>query len=319
MRKDKIGVLLVNIGTPDAPTKKAVKSYLKQFLSDKRVIDLPKWLWWPILNLVVLPVRSRRLASLYSTIWMEEGSPLMVYSQKQYHALSEKLDIPVTLGMRYGNPNLKGALNTLMANGITKLIILTLYPQFSSSTVAAVWDEINYVFSSYRNIPSVYFMRDYAQHPAYIAALRESVQRSFKTYGKPDLLITSFHGIPQRFVNEGDDYPQRCYETFILLKNSLHLKTNEILLTFQSRFGYEPWIKPYTKDILTILPRQGIKNVQIISPSFASDCLETLEEINTEHRKIFIGSGGSTFNYIPALNDGIAHINMMVELVKQHC
>lgn len=207
MRQDKPGVLLVNLGTPDAPTTPAVKRYLKQFLSDRRVVDTPRWLWWPILNIGILPLRSPRVAKLYASVWMDEGSPLMVYSQRQKAALAARLDMPVELGMSYGNPSLKSAIDSLMQQGVNRLIVLPLYPQFSCSTVAAVWDGITDVFAGYRSLPTVQFIRDYAEHPAYIAALKASVERSFAQHGKPDLLVTSFHGIPQRFADEGDDYP----------------------------------------------------------------------------------------------------------------
>ncbi|QUG76831.1 ferrochelatase [Erwinia sp. E602] len=318
MRQDKPGVLLVNLGTPDAPTTPAVKRYLKQFLSDPRVVDSPRWLWWPILNLGILPIRSPRVAKLYASVWTEEGSPLLVYSKRQRDALAARLDMPVALGMSYGNPSLKSALDQLMAQGVNRLIVLPLYPQFSCSTVAAVWDGITKVFAGYRSLPTVQFIRDYAEHPAYIAALAASVQRSFTQHGKPDLLVGSFHGIPQRFANEGDDYPQRCYDTFDALKAALGLGESEAMLTFQSRFGREPWLMPYTDETMKGLPAKGIKHVQIMSPGFSSDCLETLEEINGENREIFLHAGGTRFEYIPALNDDEEHITMMLELVNAY-
>lgn len=316
MRQDKPGVLLVNLGTPDAPTTPAVKRYLKQFLSDPRVVDTPRWLWWPLLNGAILPIRSPRVSKLYASVWMDEGSPLMVYSKRQRDALAARVEMPVELGMSYGNPSLESALDSLMAQGVNRLIVLPLYPQFSCSTVAAVWDGITRVFSGYRSLPSVDFIRDYAEHPAYIAALKASVERSFATHGKPDLLVMSFHGIPQRFADEGDDYPQRCYDTAEALKASLGLTSQNALLTFQSRFGREPWLTPYTDETMKALPAKGIKHVQIMSPGFSADCLETLEEISEQNREFFLHAGGSKFEYIPALNDDALHIDMMVELVN---
>lgn len=316
MRQDKPGVLLVNLGTPDAPTTPAVKRYLKQFLSDPRVVDTPRWLWWPILNGVILPIRSPRVSKLYASVWMDEGSPLMVYSKRQRDALAARLDMPVELGMSYGNPSLKSALDSLMAQGVNRLIVLPLYPQFSCSTVAAVWDGITSVFAGYRSLPSVEFIRDYAEHPAYIAALKASVERSFASHGKPDLLVMSFHGIPQRFADEGDDYPERCYDTFNALIASLGLTEQNAMLTFQSRFGREPWLTPYTDETMKSLPAKGIKHVQIMSPGFSADCLETLEEISEQNHEFFMHAGGSKFEYIPALNDDELHIDMMVELVN---
>ncbi|VFP85955.1 ferrochelatase [Candidatus Erwinia haradaeae] len=320
MPQNRSGVLLVNIGTPEAPTKEAIKKYLKQFLSDQRIVDVPRWIWWPLLHLIILPTRSRRLVQLYISIWMNEGSPLMVYSQRQCYKLSTKLDIPVALGMNYGNPSLKSALDILIKKQkIKKLIVLPLFPQFSCATAGAVWDGIHKVFSDYRSIPSVCFIRDYAQNPTYIAALAASVNYSFKKYGKPDLLIVSFHGVPQRFVYEGDDYPQRCYATFKLLIKALSMNLNTAMLTFQSRFGHEPWLTPYTQSTLEILPNKGIKNVHVISPGFSADCLETLEEINIQNREVFFRAGGTHFEYIRALNADEAHINMMKELVIPFC
>ncbi|VFP86796.1 Ferrochelatase [Candidatus Erwinia haradaeae] len=319
MLKDQSGVLLVNTGTPEAPSKTAIKQYLKQFLSDPRVIDAPRWLWWPLLNLVILPIRSRRLVKSYTSVWMNQGSPLMVYSQGQCCELSKKLDVPVVFGMNYGSPNIKSAVDILIKQGVNRLIVLPLFPQFSCATVAVVWDGIHKVFSRYRSIPSVYFIRDYAQNPTYIAALADSVSYAFKKYGQPDLLIVSFHGIPQRFVNEGDDYPQRCYATFQLLIEALGMTLDTAMLTFQSRFGYEPWLMPYTQNTLKTLPDKGIKRVHIISPGFASDCLETLEEMNIQNREVFLRAGGTHFEYIPALNVDEAHINMMKDLVTPFC
>lgn len=318
MRQDKPGVLLVNLGTPDAPTSAAVKRYLKQFLSDKRVVDTPRALWWPLLNLGILPIRSPRVAKLYASVWMEEGSPLMVWSQRQRAALAEMLgpQVPVALGMTYGNPSLKSALDSLMAQGVTRLIVLPLYPQFSCSTVAAVWDGITRAFAHYRSLPDVHFIRDYATHPAYIAALKASVERAFATHGKPDLLVMSYHGIPQRFADQGDDYPQRCRETSEALMAALGLNENEAMMTFQSRFGREPWLQPYTDETMKGLPAKGVKNVQIMSPGFSADCLETLEEISEQNREFFQHAGGVRFDYIPALNADPEHIQMMAELVK---
>ncbi|AUY24495.1 MULTISPECIES: ferrochelatase [Mixta] len=318
MRQDKPGVLLVNLGTPDAPTTPAVKRYLKQFLSDKRVVDTPRWLWWPILNGIILPIRSPRVSKLYASVWMEEGSPLLVYSKRQRDALAAQLDIPVELGMSYGNPSLKSAMDSLMAQGVTRLIVLPLYPQFSCSTVAAVWDGLSSVFAGYRSMPDVHFIRDYAEHPAYIAALKASVERSFAKNGKPDLLVLSFHGIPQRFANEGDDYPQRCRDTTDALTRALGLSENEVMMTFQSRFGREPWLTPYTDETLRGLPAKGVRHIQIMSPGFSADCLETLEEINEQNREFFLHAGGEKFEYIPALNDDKEHIAMMLALVNAH-
>ncbi|MGV3344822.1 ferrochelatase [Enterobacteriaceae bacterium LUAb1] len=319
MRQDKPGVLLVNLGTPDAPESAAVSRYLRQFLSDPRVVDAPRWLWWPLLNGFILPVRSSRVAKLYASIWMPEGSPLLVYSRRQRDALAARLDMPVALGMSYGNPALKSAVDDLLAQGVTRLIVLPLYPQYSCSTVAAVWDSLSKAFSAYRALPDVHFIRDYATHPAYIAALKASVERSFARHGTPDLLLLSYHGIPQRFASEGDDYPQRCRDTMLLLAAALGMGSDKIMMAYQSRFGREPWLTPYTDEVIRHLPAQGIRRLQIISPGFAADCLETLEEIREQIRVAFTDAGGEQFVYIPALNDDAEHIEMMVKLVSEPC
>ncbi|NIF23340.1 ferrochelatase [Candidatus Pantoea multigeneris] len=316
MRQDKPGVLLVNLGTPDAPTTPAVKRYLQQFLSDPRVVDTPRPIWLPILHGIVLPFRSPRVAKLYASVWMEEGSPLLVFSKRQRDALAQRVDMPVALGMSYGNPSLKSALDSLMAQGVTRLIVLPLYPQFSCSTVAAVWDGIADIFKGYRSLPDVQFIRDYADHPAYIAALKASVERSFAQHGQPDLLVLSYHGIPQRFVDEGDDYAQRCKDTTAALQQALGLRDDQIKMTFQSRFGREPWLQPYTDETMQNLPQKGVKHVQVMSPGFSADCLETLEEISEQNCEFFMHAGGEKFEYIPALNADAEHIEMMVQLVN---
>ena len=319
MTQTKFGVLLVNLGTPEAPTPQAVKKYLAEFLSDIRVVDTPRLLWWPILNLVILPLRSPRVSKLYKAVWMEEGSPLMVYSRRQQKALAERLPgTPVELAMSYGKPGMKEPIEKLLAQGVTKMLVLPLYPQYSCSTSAAVFDGVARVLKSQRRLPSMSFIRDYATHPAYISALKASIERSFAQHGEPDRLVLSFHGIPKRFVAEGDDYEQRCRDTVQALTDALQLPSGKIMLTFQSRFGREPWLTPYTDETLKGLPAQGVKHIQILCPGFAADCLETLEEIKGENREIFIHAGGERFEYIDALNDQPEHIDLLQQLVTQH-
>ncbi|AFJ47919.1 ferrochelatase [Shimwellia blattae] len=318
MHPEKQGILLVNLGTPDSPTPRAVKRYLRQFLSDPRVVDTPRALWWPLLNGVILPLRSRRVARLYQSIWMEQGSPLLVYSQRQQQALADALGshIPVALGMSYGEPSLRSALDALLDQGVERLTVLPLYPQYSCSTVAAVWDELARCLAGKRAIPAVNFIRDYADHPAYIAALAASVKRAFAEHGEPDILLLSYHGIPQRYAREGDDYPQRCRTTTRELVNHLGLDPDKVMMTYQSRFGREPWLMPYTDDTLKMLGEKGVKHLQVLCPGFAADCLETLEEIAVQNRELFIGAGGERYEYIPALNDNPDHIAMMQALVN---
>ncbi|EOF8234734.1 ferrochelatase [Yersinia enterocolitica] len=319
MKQSKLGVLMVNLGTPDAPTPQAVKRYLAEFLSDRRVVDTSPWLWWPLLRGVILPIRSPRVAKLYQSVWMEEGSPLLVYSRRQQKALAARMpDIPVELGMSYGSPNLPGAIDKLLAQGVTKLVVLPLYPQYSCSTSAAVWDAVARILKGYRCLPSISFIRDYAEHPAYISALKQSVENSFVQHGKPDRLVLSFHGIPKRYAQLGDDYPQRCEETSRALRAEIALPAEQIMMTYQSRFGREPWLTPYTDETLKSLPSQGVKHIQLICPGFSADCLETLEEIKEQNREIFLHAGGEKFEYIPALNDDKTHIDLLEQLVSNH-
>ncbi|EML9433531.1 ferrochelatase [Klebsiella pneumoniae] len=319
MHQTKTGILLANLGTPDAPTPGAVKRYLRQFLSDKRVVDTSRLLWWPLLRGVILPIRSPRVAKLYQSVWMEEGSPLMVYSRRQQQALAARLpDTPVALGMSYGSPSLASAVDDLLAQGVEHIVVLPLYPQYSCSTVAAVWDELARILAKKRAIPGISFIRDYAEHPDYIHALAASVRASFAVHGEPDLLLLSYHGIPQRYANQGDDYPQRCRDTTRELVSALGLPPERVMMTFQSRFGREPWLTPYTDETLKMLGEKGTKHIQVLCPGFAADCLETLEEIAVQNREIFLEAGGKQYVYIPALNADAAHIEMMVNLTAPY-
>lgn len=319
MHQTKTGILLANLGTPDAPTPGAVKRYLRQFLSDKRVVDTSRLLWWPLLRGVILPIRSPRVAKLYQSVWMEEGSPLMVYSRRQQQALAARLpDTPVALGMSYGSPSLASAMDDLLAQGVEHIVVLPLYPQYSCSTVAAVWDELARILAKKRAIPGISFIRDYAEHPDYIHALAASVRASFAVHGEPDLLLLSYHGIPQRYANQGDDYPQRCRDTTRELVSALGLPPERVMMTFQSRFGREPWLTPYTDETLKMLGEKGTKHIQVLCPGFAADCLETLEEIAVQNREIFLEAGGKQYEYIPALNADAAHIEMMVNLTAPY-
>ncbi|MET5911759.1 ferrochelatase [Klebsiella pneumoniae] len=319
MHQTKTGILLANLGTPDAPTPGAAKRYLRQFLSDKRVVDTSRLLWWPLLRGVILPIRSPRVAKLYQSVWMEEGSPLMVYSRRQQQALAARLpDTPVALGMSYGSPSLASAVDDLLAQGVEHIVVLPLYPQYSCSTVAAVWDELARILAKKRAIPGISFIRDYAEHPDYIHALAASVRASFAVHGEPDLLLLSYHGIPQRYANQGDDYPQRCRDTTRELVSALGLPPERVMMTFQSRFGREPWLTPYTDETLKMLGEKGTKHIQVLCPGFAADCLETLEEIAVQNREIFLEAGGKQYEYIPALNADAAHIEMMVNLTAPY-
>ncbi|MDM3269054.1 MULTISPECIES: ferrochelatase [Citrobacter] len=319
MRQTKTGILLANLGTPDAPTPEAVKRYLRQFLSDQRVVDTSPALWWPLLRAVILPLRAPRVAKLYQSIWMEDGSPLMVYSKAQQQALAQRLpNTPVALGMSYGSPSLESAVDELLASGVEHIVVLPLYPQYSCSTVAAVWDELARILARKRGIPGVSFIRDYADDSSYIDALAKSARDSFAQHGEPDLLLLSYHGIPQRYADEGDDYPQRCRDTTRELVSALGLPPEKVMMTFQSRFGREPWLTPYTDETLKMLAEKGTRHIQVMCPGFAADCLETLEEIAVQNREIFLEAGGKQYEYIPALNATPEHIEMMVNLTAAY-
>ncbi len=313
---NKQGVLLVNLGTPDAPTAPAVKRFLSQFLHDHRVVDMTRWLWCPLLHGVILPIRAPKVAKLYQSVWMEEGSPLMVYSKRQTEKLAQKLDIPVELGMTYGNPSLQSGFEALLVQGVDEVIVLPLYPQYSGTTTAAVSDGITKAFKNLPVMPGFSFIRDYYNHPKYIEALAHSVREHWQKNGQGDYLLCSYHGIPKRYADNGDVYPQHCEETTRLLGEALGLSEQQIGMTYQSRFGREEWLQPYTDKTLEALPAKGVKNINVVTPAFSSDCLETLEEISEECKEIFLEAGGENFTYIPCLNDSELHIEMMVELVQ---
>ncbi|MDE1487855.1 ferrochelatase [Xenorhabdus bovienii] len=317
MSSNKYGVLLVNLGTPDEPTPVAIRRYLAKFLSDRRVVDIPPFIWKPLLYGIILPFRSSRVAKLYQGIWTEEGSPLLVHSQRQQTLLNERLtDIPVVLGMSYGFPSLPQAVGNLLQQGIDHLIVLPLYPQYSSTTSAAVFDSISKILKGYRTIPHLHFIRSYATQPAYIAALKATIEQSFEKHGLPDRLLLSYHGIPERLATIGDIYPQDCRATTELLIQALDYPADKIMMTFQSRFGRLPWLTPYTDKTMALLPEQGVEHVQVLCPGFSSDCLETLEEIQQQNQAIFLHAGGKKFEYISALNDNEAHISLLEQLVN---
>lgn len=309
--------MLANLGTPDAPTTSAVKRYLAEFLSDKRVIDVPRLIWKPILHGAILPLRSSKVAKLYQSIWLDGGSPLLVYSLRQKQKLAELLpNIAVEIGMSYGSPSIKSAVDSLLDQGVTDLVVLPLYPQYSCTTTAAVYDALTRAFESRRTIPSVQFIRSYATHPAYIQALVASIEESFALHGEPDRLILSFHGIPQRYCDTGDIYQQECEKTAEALREALNYPSDKVMLTYQSRFGREPWLMPYMDKTMHELPAQGVKSVQVICPGFSVDCLETLEEISEQNKEFFMSSGGNKYNYIPALNDNPNSIHMINSIIQ---
>ncbi|WP_256383049.1 ferrochelatase [Photobacterium toruni] len=312
------GVLLVNLGTPDAPTTAGVKQFLAEFLHDKRVVDMTRWLWCPILHGIILPIRSPKVAKLYQSVWMDDGSPLMVYSRHQQQALQHTLNAPVELGMTYGEPSIQSGLQHLKQQGCKRILVLPLYPQYSATTTAAVFDRIAKTLKTVPELPELRFVNHYYDHPDYIAALSQSVESFWAEKGRPDYLLCSYHGIPQRYADNGDPYPDHCHQTTVLLAQSLDMPREKMSMSYQSIFGREEWLKPYTEATIRSLAEKGIQRLDVMCPAFSVDCLETLEEIAEQCKDVFIAAGGKTFNLIPCLNDSPAHILMMENLIKQH-
>jgi len=317
----KTGVLLVNLGTPSEPTPAAVKRYLKEFLSDVRVVDTPRLIWWFILKVILL-IRPKPVAKAYQSIWWKDGSPLMVISRRQQAALQTALknelgfDVPVALAMTYGEPSMEQAALELRKENVESIIVLPLYPQNSSSTTAAVFDRLAKALKPCPHMPELTFISNYHDHPDYILALANSVKQHWLEHGKAEKLLMSFHGIPQSYEDKGDPYPSQCRETAHLLASQLGLKDDEWQSAFQSRFGRAEWVKPYTDATLKEWGAAGVKSVNVISPAFAADCLETLEELKEENREYFEEAGGKEYSYVTALNDNPDHIQMMVNLIK---
>lgn len=319
-KKKTIGVLLVNLGTPDAPTPSAVRRYLAEFLRDRRVVEIPRLIWLPILYGVILPFRPRPVAHKYASIWRDDGSPLLAIAHLQAEALQVELgsEYFVSLGMCYGNPDIGNAMKALNEKGCERMIVLPLYPQYSATTTAAVWDVVNSQMGRQRNLPEVNFVRDYHLHPGYISALAQSIDQYWKDNGRGQRLMMSFHGIPQRNADLGDPYPQQCQATADALAHKLGLNDNAWGMTYQSRFGRAAWLQPYTSQTLEEWARAGIQNVDVICPGFSADCLETLEEIKVENAEIFKSAGGGQLNYIPALNERSSHISALASLIRHH-
>lgn len=312
----KTGVLLVNLGTPDEPTAKGVKRFLEEFLHDHRVVDMTRWIWCPVLHGIILPVRSPKVAKAYQSVWMDEGSPLMVYSKRQAAKLEQELGLPVALGMSYGSPSLKAGIDQLLEQGVEKVVVLPLYPQYSGTTTAAAFDGIAKACKSISTIPAMTLIRDYHDHPLYIKALADNVRAHWEKNGRADYLLCSYHGIPKRYADNGDVYPQHCQATTELLRAELGLDESQMGMSYQSIFGREEWLKPYTDKTLEQMPSQGIKSIDIMTPAFSVDCLETLEEIAIEAKETFLEAGGEQYRYIPCLNDSDEHIEMMVQLIQ---
>lgn len=323
-QQDKLGVLVTNLGTPDAPTASALRRYLREFLSDPRVVEVPRPLWWLILNGVILRIRPRRSAAAYKTVWTEEGSPLLTHTQAQANAIRQRMqqqygdDVVVEFAMRYGNPSIPSVLEKMMQQGVRKLVVLPLYPQYSASTTASTFDKISQDFVKRRWLPEFRFITHYHDFQPFIAAAAARIRRHWDKHGRTDKLMFSYHGIPLRYLKNGDPYHCECHKTSRLIATELGLSKDEYMTTFQSRFGREEWLKPYTDATLKGLPEQGVKSVQVFCPGFSADCLETIEEIGEENREYFMESGGERYEYISALNSEPEHIDALMQLLESN-
>lgn len=323
-RADRTGVLMVNLGTPDAPDRASVRRYLKEFLWDPRVVEVPRPVWWFALNGIILNTRPGRSAKAYQKIWTDQGSPLLVISRKQRAALEELLEfrlgsqVPVALGMRYGTPSIRSALEELRDGGVRRILVLPMYPQYSATTTASIFDAVSSELRGWRWLPELRFINHFHDDPGYISALADSVRRHRAEHGDADRLLMSFHGIPEEYFHQGDPYFCECQKSGRLLAESLGLDSTQWQLSFQSRLGPKQWLQPYTDHTLEQLAGDGIRSVQVMCPGFSADCLETLEEIAMENREVFLNAGGERYEYIPCLNDDAEHIAMLADLVDRH-
>jgi protoporphyrin/coproporphyrin ferrochelatase len=316
-------VLLCNLGTPDAPTAGAVRRYLAEFLSDQRVVEIPRAIWWLILHGIILRLRPAKSAHKYAKIWTPAGSPLKVWSQYQADALQQSLTeaghhVMVRLGMRYGNPSMPSQLDALKAEGFTKILILPLYPQYSGTTTASVFDAVYSWAAKVRRIPELRFVNNYHDHPRYIAALAARISSYWAEHGRGEKLVMSFHGVPERTLMLGDTYHCECYKTARLVAEQLGIGADDYMVTFQSRFGKAKWLEPYTEPSVIKLAKDGAKHLDIVCPGFPVDCLETLEEINMEVRDAFFANGGKQMGYIACLNDSPEWASGLFHIATQH-
>jgi len=317
-----LGVLVVNLGTPAAPEARAIRRYLRQFLSDPRVVERPApWLWQILLRTVILPWRGRTLVPRYRNIWRKDGSPLLVYSQAQADGLAQRLrqrNVRVALAMRYGTPSIPCAMDALLAQGCERILVVPLYPQYAASTTATVVDAVAAHASTLRNQPELRFIKRYHTMPGYIDALAHRVQTFWQVHGVPQRLLLSFHGLPRNTVAAGDPYHRDCMETVQALRDRLGEYGRCVHVAFQSRFGRQAWLQPYTKSTLQAWAREGITHVDVLAPSFLADCLETLEEIQIDCRNTYLQAGGQQFRYIPCLNDDALWLDGLAEITAQH-
>jgi len=319
---EKLGILMVNLGTPDAPETPEVRRYLAQFLADPRIIELPRVLWRMILHGVILRVRPKKSAEAYKEVWSEtEGSPLLSISKKQKAALQNELsarygsDVVVSLGMRYGTPSVDEALTELEAQNVRRLLVVPMYPQYSGTTTASVFDEVSARLQRTRWLPELRFINQWSDDPNYIKVLANSVKRYWEEHGQNDLLVTSYHGIPKRYLLSGDPYHCLCHKTTRMLTEELGIPADKAMVVFQSRVGKEEWLRPYCDETMKTLASKGVTKIDVVSPAFAADCLETIEEIDGENREYFMENGGESYQYIPCLNDDAEHISYLADLV----
>lgn len=315
------GILLTNLGTPEAPTPQAVRRYLSEFLSDPRIVELPRWQWWPLLQGVILPLRSRYAARLYKKIWMEQGSPLLYFARLQAQSLRAVLkergmgSPHVALGMRYGSPSIASALEQLRASGAEKIIVLPLYPQYARATTGSTFDSVYRTLKTWHFIPALHLINHYADNPHYIHALVCRMRDYWQKHSPAQKLLFSFHGIPARSIKQGDPYYDQCHKTALLVAEQLGFTNDRWQVVFQSRFGRREWLTPYCDVTLKNLARDGVSTVDVICPGFSADCLETLEEMSIRNKALFLAAGGVQLNYIPALNDQPEHIQALAEIV----
>lgn len=316
MTNKNIGILLTNSGTPDDLNIRSVRKYLSEFLGDKRVVHLPRFLWLPLLHGIILQIRPYRSLHLYQKIWRKEGSPMRVIMEAIVEKLREKTHYAVEIGMNYGNPSIPSALEKLHHKNIHHLIVLPLYPQYSNTTTASSYDRISSALKHWKKLPAISFINQYADHQAYIQTLSAKITNWWKEQGRSAHLLISFHGIPKRYGEAGDPYESQCQLTATLLAKELNLKSDQWTLCYQSKFGYDHWLTPSTQSLLTSLPQKNVKQIDVVCPGFAVDCLETLEEIAITGCELFKKAGGKVLRYIPALNDQDEHINLLMEMLQ---
>lgn len=313
------GVLVVNLGTPDAPTPAAVRRYLAEFLHDYRVVDLTRWLWCPVLHGIILPLRAPRVARTYAAIWGAQGSPLLSLSQGLADGLQASFpNAVVRLAMRYGNPSLRQVLRAMREEGVGRLLVLPLYPQYAASTVGSVFDAMAKELSRWWRVPALRFIDEYHLDRGWVGAVAASIRDWRAANGSGEKLLFSFHGIPQRYADDGDPYPLQCRASAAAIAAELGLGADQWLLCYQSRFGREPWLQPATSETLQRLAGEGARRVDVVCPGFAVDCIETLEEIEVENAEVFARAGGQRLGYIPCLNDGAPHVAALAGLLKRH-